>query len=332
MTRTSSTSLERTAVSLAGATCAAIDSHDSKMNRSQTSCRSRHPNSSCPLRSMIEILPVESIKRLSSGCPGWCSESVHAPIGKRMEFHFQGSVHLLAMYHDGSRRDGETSIDGRAHSTIRNFANKLTFVPAGHSYRERLETAAFTRLTFLYLQPAHLQSDGRTSYAPRLHFEDPIVWDTAAKLKNAIEHGRPETTPYLAALSSVLAFELSCPAQAAMHETSVNCGGLASWQERTVASYIEDHLGEQVCLGTLAQLTRLSRHHFCRAFKRSFGVPPHQYHVQRRIEQARMLLADLSLSVADVGTNLGYSQASGFSVAFRKVTGWTPNEYRRHVK
>jgi AraC family transcriptional regulator len=218
MTRTSSTSLERTAVSLAGTTCAAIDSCDSKTNRSQTSCRSRHPNSSSPLRSMIEIFSAESIKRLSSGRPGWCSESVHAPIGKRMEFHFQGSVHLLAMYHDGSRRDGETSIDGRAHSTIRNFANKLTFVPAGHSYRERLETAAFTRLTFLYLQPAHLQSDGRTSYAPRLHFEDPIVWDTAAKLKNAIEHGRPETAPYLAALSNVLAFELSCPDQAAMHE------------------------------------------------------------------------------------------------------------------
>jgi methylphosphotriester-DNA--protein-cysteine methyltransferase len=49
--------------------------------------------------------------------------------------------------------------------------------------------------------------------------------------------------------------------------------------------HIEEHLGEQVCLGTLAQLARVSLHHFCRAFKQSFGVPPHQYHVQRRVEQ-----------------------------------------------
>ena len=35
------------------------------------------------------------------------------------------------------------------------------------------------------------------------------------------------------------------------------------------------------------------------------------------------------LSITDIGQTLGYSQTSSFSVAFRKLTGWTPTEYRR---
>jgi AraC family transcriptional regulator len=293
---------------------------------------------SCPssggglLHPTVQIAPVEFVKRLGTGCPGWFAESIHAPIGRTIELEFQGPVHLLAMYNEGARRDGETSIDGFAPSKIRNFAKKLTFVPAGCDYRERLETAASTRLTFLYLDPTVLRNDGETDYAARVHFEDFVVWETAAKLKSAIENGQAKRTPYLSALSSVLAIELSrCDDNAARH-TALNRGGLACWQKRAVVGYIEEHLGEQICLGTLAQLARLSQHHFCRAFKQSFGVPPHQYHVRRRIEQAKLLLADRSISITDIGFTLGYSQTSSFSVAFRKNTGWTPSEYRREFK
>jgi AraC family transcriptional regulator len=236
------------------------------------------------------------------------------------------------MYNEGARRDGETSINGFASSKIRNFAKKLTFVPAGCGYRERLETAASTRLTFLYLDPTVLRSDRETDYAARVHFEDFVVWETAAKLKSAIENGQAKKTSYLSALSSVLAIELSCSDDSASRDAVPIRGGLACWQKRAVVGYIEEHLGEQICLGTLAQLARLSQHHFCRAFKKSFGVPPHQYHVQRRIEEAKLLLADRSVSITDIGFTLGYSQTSSFSVAFRKTTGWTPSEYRREFK
>ena len=65
----------------------------------------------------------------------------------------------------------------------------------------------------------------------------------------------------------------------------------ASWQQRTVTSYIEQHLAEPITLATLAELAGLSTYHFCRAFKQSFGVPPHRYHTRQRIEQAKMMLA-----------------------------------------
>jgi AraC family transcriptional regulator len=99
-----------------------------------------------------------------------------------------------------------------------------------------------------------------------------------------------------------------------------------------VVDYIEAHLGEQVCLVTLAELVRLSLHHFCRSFKQSFGIPAHQYQVQRRMEVAKLLLADGTTSITEIALSLGYAQTSSFSNAFRKTTGWTPTAYRREFK
>jgi AraC family transcriptional regulator len=287
----------------------------------QTSCGFLHPT--------VQIAPVEFIKRLGTGHPGWFVESIHVPTGRRIEFRFRGHVHLLAMYNEGARRDGETSIDGISPSTIRCLAKKLTFVPAGCGYREQLETAASTCLTFLYLDPTVLRD---ANHPPRVHFEDAVVWETAAKLRSAIEAGQAKKTPYLSALSNVLAFELSRFDDNPVSETALNRGGLASWQKRVVINYIEQHLGRQICLVSLAERARLSQHHFCRAFKQSFGVPPHRYHVQRRIEQAKLLLADRAISITDIGLTLGYSQTSSFSVVFRKLTGWTPTDYRREFE
>jgi AraC family transcriptional regulator len=315
-----------------GANHTAIDLRDLEQARPRVDVKSVPSRDSRLVHPTVQVAPVEFVKRLGTGCPGWFAESIHAPLGTKIELEFRGPVHLLAMYNEGARRDGETLVDGSAPSKIRNLAKKLTFVPAGCGYRERLETAASTRLTFLYLDPTIFQVGAETGYAARVHFEDAVVWETAAKLKSAIENGQARRTLYLSALSSVLAIELTRCEDNNERDPILNRGGLACWQKRAVLGYIEEHLGEQICLVTLAQLARLSQHHFCRAFKKSFGVPPHQYQVRRRIEQAKLLLGDPSTSITDVGFTVGYSQTSSFSVAFRKITGWTPSDYRREFK
>ena len=78
-------------------------------------------------------------------------------------------------------------------------------------------------------------------------------------------------------------------------------GGLAAWQVRQARDFIEDRLAEDVSLAELARLTRLSPTHFCSAFKRSVGLPPHQYQLRRRIERAKALLADPDRSVSAIG-------------------------------
>jgi len=241
-------------------------------------------------------------------------------------------MHLLVLYEDGARREGETSIDQLSPSRLRKLTNKLTFVPAWHRFDEWHDTSTAVRVTYLYLNPAKLQKADRDDqpHAPRVHFEDSTLWATAIKLKSALDGGNWGRA-YLEALVNVLVHELSQSGQRPAGRLPTNRGGLAGWQARAVAAYIEEHLGEQVSLGTLARIARLSTHHFCRAFKQSFGVPPHRYHLARRIQQAKLLLSERGSSITEVSVALGYSNIGSLSDSFRKITGQTPSQFRKSL-
>jgi AraC family transcriptional regulator len=106
-------------------------------------------------------------------------------------------------------------------------------------------------------------------------------------------------------------------------------GGLPVRQQRRVAEFIEEHLAEEISLTALAEVVDLSLYHFARAFTQSFGAPPRRYHMARRMDLARRLLRTPSLSVTQIGSRIGFREASSFTRAFRKLTGLTPTEYRR---
>ena len=108
-------------------------------------------------------------------------------------------------------------------------------------------------------------------------------------------------------------------------------GGLPGWQQKKLNQYIEEHLADEISLLSLAELAQLSPFHFSRAFKQSFGMPPHRYLTSRRIERAKTLLAERKLSVTEIALDVGFSETSSFTAAFRKVTGETPTDYRRSL-
>jgi len=216
-------------------------------------------------------------------------------------------------------------------STLRDLRNKLTFVPAGHAYQESHELRALNRLAYFYFDPVKMPMQGNagSAPAPRMYFENAAVWDTACKLISSIDSASEDNHVYREALGVVLAHELERMDSAKSPVQAPFRGGLAAWQQRVAAAYIEEHLAEQISLKTLARLVRLSSYHFCRAFKQSFGLPPNRYHTSRRIELAKILLAKPAASVTEVGLTLGFSQTSSFSAAFRRATGLTPTSYHR---
>jgi AraC family transcriptional regulator len=112
---------------------------------------------------------------------------------------------------------------------------------------------------------------------------------------------------------------------------AVTRGGLSSWQQKKVAEFIEQNLADDIRLTVMASIVGLSPYHFGRAFKQSFGVPPHRYHMQRRIERAKILLAEAAQSVTAVAMAVGFAETSSFSAAFRRVTGVSPRVFRRRL-
>jgi AraC family transcriptional regulator len=282
----------------------------------------------------VNVAPYRVVTRRGTEWRGMGAEFIQATTHDRVDYCFRSSRHLLAAYEQGVRRDGESYVEGVPRSTLRDVAKKLTFVPAGHEYREWHDPRTLTAVTYFYFDPAELQVASQSDIAdvqfiPRLFFEDATIWSTVAKLKRAIESPDPENGSYIEALGVVLVHELIRLNRGARHVETTVRGGLAGWQQRLVTAYIEEHLSEQIPLAVLARLVRLSTYYFCRAFKQSFGVPPHRYHTNRRIERAKILLASRQLSVTEVGLTLGFSEASSFTGAFRKTTGQTPSSYCR---
>jgi len=94
----------------------------------------------------------------------------------------------------------------------------------------------------------------------------------------------------------------------------------------------DNDLLEDVPLAILADVVKLSPYHFVRAFKQSFGLPPHRYLSSLRMQRAKSLLANPAMSVTQVGFNLGFSDTSSFTTTFRKHTGLTPTAYRRNLE
>jgi AraC family transcriptional regulator len=285
---------------------------------------------------VVRITPADAVKRRAATCPGMRAEIVQATGHVRIEAGFHAPVHLLVVSERGIRRHGETQIEGLPTSSLRDCRRKLTFVPAGHRYRDWQEPRVLSRVTYVTIDPARLPVNPELGFAgmslaPRLFFENAAIWDTALKLTALIERNGPDNRLYLEALGIMLAHELGRLEAGAPHAGPVARGGLAAWQQRVVAAYIDEHFAEPISLAALAQLVRLSPFYFCRAFKQSFGVTPHRYHTGRRIERAKALLAKPSPSVTDIGFTVGFSQTSSFTAAFHKATGLTPTAYHRSL-
>jgi len=298
--------------------------------------RPAHPIPDLESRSIVDISPSEIIRRNSTSWSGFHVETVQVTQHTPFEYGFRAPCHLLIVPELGERYDGETFVEGLPRSTLRDFTRKMIFVPAGHDFRGWHKPRALPRATYFYIDPCGPLADpalrfGEIEFKPRLFFYDRNLWETALKLKSQVGNPGAMHRQYAEALGIALTHELIRINSGAALREPVSRGGLASWQQKRVAAYIEEHVADDIPLATLAEMARLSPYHFSRSFKHSFGMPPSRYHSNRRIERAKQLLANRELSVTNIALDVGFSETSTFSAAFHRVTGQTPSRYRRNL-
>ena len=110
----------------------------------------------------VEIFPADAVKRRAVSWDGMTAEVVQATRSERTEYRYNGPRHLLAVYEQGERREGETLVEGLPRSTLRDFKRKLVFVPAGHEYSDWQEPRALTRVVYFYFDPAKMPTLSQT--------------------------------------------------------------------------------------------------------------------------------------------------------------------------
>lgn len=106
-------------------------------------------------------------------------------------------------------------------------------------------------------------------------------------------------------------------------------GGLAPWQQRRVAELIDEHIASPLPVETLAASVKLSRCHFCRAFKKAQGISPHAYIMRRRVRKAQELMLATDEPLVRIALSCGLASQSHLCQIFRRVTGCSPSVWRR---
>jgi AraC family transcriptional regulator len=285
----------------------------------------------------VNISPSDIVRRQIVSWSGVKSDTIQLLRAEQFEYRYKAPCHLLIMSERQERDEGETLVEGLPKSNLHALNQKLTFVPAGHEFYGWQVPRMLTRATYFYIDPHRLPIDphlrfAETAFKPRLFFFDPDLWQTLQKLKTQAETADRAHQGYAEALSVVLVHELLRLNNGVAPSRQSMRGGLAGWQKRRVAEYIQEHLSDDFSLATLAEVAGLSPFHFARAFKGSFGLPPHRYLTALRMEKAKELLAKPDMSVTQIGVELGFSETSSFSTAFHNHTGSTPSGYRRSLE
>jgi AraC family transcriptional regulator len=159
----------------------------------------------------------------------------------------------------------------------------------------------------------------------------PIIPDLLTKLIAAVR-GTPDGDEVKAqsALEGALA---SLGANAGHHGTSpalrLRRGGLAGWQAKRVATYIDEHIGTPFRASDLAALVQLSNAHFFRAFKTTFDATPAAYIMRQRIRFAQDLMVSTGYPLSQIALECGMCDQSHLCRAFRRLVGNTPTQWRR---
>ena len=99
-----------------------------------------------------------------------------------------------------------------------------------------------------------------------------------------------------------------------------------------IQEWLQGHYEESIPIEALAEKFKISVRSLNRRFKAAAGITPLQYLQELRINQAKQLLKQSNLTIAEIAFAVGYQDTSHFGSLFRKYSGVAPMEYRALVR
>jgi AraC family transcriptional regulator len=163
---------------------------------------------------------------------------------------------------------------------------------------------------------------------PRLS-HDPVIRHLGAVAVNEIERGDAGSALQLDALGTMLCVHLLRLASKGVALPLHRRGGLAAWQIKRSTECMRSRLNENPTLAELAAEVGVSQSHFSHAFKQSTGMSPHRYLMQCRLQKAKELLANTTMSMIEIAVSIGYSEPTQLARLFAMELDTTPTAYRR---
>ncbi|MFC5520784.1 AraC family transcriptional regulator [Polaromonas jejuensis] len=104
---------------------------------------------------------------------------------------------------------------------------------------------------------------------------------------------------------------------------------LSELQESRAKELIRNHLDGSISVSDIADTCNMSRSYFIRAFCETTGQTPYQWLLSQRVDSARKLLTNSTLSLADIAFACGFADQSHFTRVFTQTLGTPPGRWRR---
>jgi len=161
---------------------------------------------------------------------------------------------------------------------------------------------------------------------PQLQARDPQIEYIASALHSALTQGAPIERLFAESLGTAFVARL-------LHQFTTDApalvkGGLSKRRLLSIIDYVEDNIDKALSLSDIAAVVGIGVSHLKTQFRRSMGMPVHQYVILRRVERARMLIRRGS-SISQAAFESGFAHQSHLARATRRVLGLSPLEIVR---
>lgn len=227
---------------------------------------------------------------------------------------------------DWLARHGETSIIPSGTPTVWRCLNG----DLGETLHMYLAPAFLEEVTDDYYGEARQQ---RAGLEAAVGSSDPRAWHVGMLLKEELGCAAPSSRLYSDTLAIILAVSLLKRGEARTSSAvETKKGGLPKYRLRRATDFINDNLTEDLRLKDIAQVVGMSACHFARLFKDSTGLAPHRFVIRQRLVEAKRLLIETEMTVANIAYRVGFSTQSRLSITFKSEVGATPVQYRRDAR
>lgn len=163
--------------------------------------------------------------------------------------------------------------------------------------------------------------------------DDPFLRELILELMNEHTLGAEKNFGYIESLIHSLAAQLIRRYSSdRLLPAFSNSGGLSPSTLKKAIGFIHENLQNDISIGALAEVVGLSTAHFARMFKNSTDMSPHQYILLCRINKAKKLLMNRSLSLAQISASTGFCDQSHFTRSFQKIMKTTPSCYAKSLR
>jgi AraC family transcriptional regulator len=251
-------------------------------------------------------------------------------------FDLEANNDFIIAYHSAGARTVRAACGGPWQATV-SVPGMISIIPPGRQVAYRI--GGEVSFCSIHVPSALMQGILASACIPapyfRFAFEDPFARSCVEILVGQARHTEASNFPYVHAVTRALLLHVM---EAFRHQdprSNVTRGGKTddtAVKLDAMLDFIDSKLDEHLTLDELAEHVDVSRAHFVRRFRAVTGMSPHRYLTIRRIERAKQVLRDTTMSLGEVALAVGFSSQSHFTQVFHLETGKTPSQFRAGEK